>query len=204
MIAKGKLQDRLHPKARGRGDVSLQGYGEIQAAIVALLDAARYAVARNVNALMTAAYWEIGRRIVEFDQGGANRAAYGETLVKQLSEDLTRRFGRGFSRQNLGQMRAFYRSWPVTVICQTPSGKSSPLEALQTLSGKSPGASQIRRFPGEADDLSALAKVFPLPWSVYVRLLSVSNEAARRFYETETLRCGWSVRQLDRQINSQF
>ena len=49
-----------------------------------------------------------------------------------------------------------------------------------------------------------MAKTLPLPWSAYVRLLSVKNEAARRFYETEALRCGWSMRQLDRQVNSQF
>jgi predicted nuclease of restriction endonuclease-like (RecB) superfamily len=55
-----------------------------------------------------------------------------------------------------------------------------------------------------AIDLPALAKTFPLPWSAYVRLLSVRSDAARRFYETEALRCGWSVRQLDRQVNSQF
>jgi len=53
-------------------------------------------------------------------------------------------------------------------------------------------------------DLAALAQAFPLPWSAYVRLLSVKNPQARAFYETETLRCGWSVRQLDRQANSQF
>jgi predicted nuclease of restriction endonuclease-like (RecB) superfamily len=49
-----------------------------------------------------------------------------------------------------------------------------------------------------------LAQALPLPWSSYVRLLSVKSKAARRFYETEILRCGWSVRQIDRQINSQF
>jgi predicted nuclease of restriction endonuclease-like (RecB) superfamily len=49
-----------------------------------------------------------------------------------------------------------------------------------------------------------LARAFPLPWSAYVLLLSVKNPVARRFYETEALRCGWSVRQLDRQINTRF
>jgi DUF1016 N-terminal domain len=66
----------------------------------------QYAVARSINAAMTATYWEIGRRIVEFEQGGADRAAYGDVLVERLAKDLTQRFGRGFSRQNLGQMRA--------------------------------------------------------------------------------------------------
>ncbi|WP_457390848.1 PDDEXK nuclease domain-containing protein [Roseateles sp. P5_E1] len=166
-------------------------YNGIHGDIVALLEAARHAAARSVNALMTASYWEIGRRIVEFEQGGRGRAAYGDALIKRLSEDLTARFGRGFSRQNLWQMRAFYLAWPAEQILQTLSAKSSSLQILQTVSGESMG-------------LPALAQAFPLPWSAYVRLLSVKSEAARAFYETEALRCGWSVRQLDRQVNSQF
>jgi hypothetical protein len=79
---------------------------------------------------MTATYWDIGRRIVEFEQGGTQRAAYGEALIDRLSEDLTRRFGKGVSRQNLGQMRAFYRAWPTDQMCQTVSGKSSRADIL--------------------------------------------------------------------------
>lgn len=153
-------------------------YSAVHSEIVLLLDVARNAAARTVNALMTATYWEIGRRIVEFEQGGSDRAGYGEALIARLSEDLTVKFGRGFSRQNLQQMRSFYLTWSTKAICQTPSGESL--------------------------DLTDLASTFPLPWSAYVRLLSVKNESARSFYEAETLRCGWSVRQLDRQVNSQF
>jgi hypothetical protein len=90
----------------------VQGYDEIQSGIIALLEAAQHTAARSINSLMTATYWEIGRRIVEFEQGGTERAAYGEALIQRLSKDLVCRFGRGFSRQNLGQMRAFYRAWP--------------------------------------------------------------------------------------------
>jgi len=153
---------------------------------------------------MTATYWEIGRRIVEFEQGGAERAAYGDALVERLAKDLTQRFGRGFSRQNLWQMRAFYRAWPVQAICQALPERSSLPEILQTLSGESAVGTAGRQLLRETDGLSAMAKVFPLPWSAYVRLLSVRNETARRFYEIEALRCGWSVRQLERQIDSQF
>lgn len=163
-------------------------YGGLHGDIVALLESARRATARSVNALMTATYWEIGRRIVEFEQGGQDRAAYGHALIARLSTDLSARFGRGFSRQNLQQMRQFYSFWPVAHIRQTPSGDSMAAEMLQTSS---------------AESLS-LAKAFPLPWSAYVRLLSVRDAQARDFYETEALRCGWSVRQLDRQIASQF
>jgi predicted nuclease of restriction endonuclease-like (RecB) superfamily len=153
-------------------------YDGFRSDIVTLLDAARRAAARSVNAVMTATYWDIGRRIVEFEQGGQERAPYGEGLLKRLSADLSTRFGRGFGVVNLQQMRLFYQAWPLAEIQQTASDKS-PARVAST-------------------------QTFPLSWSAYVRLLSVKNEAARHFYETEALRCGWSVRQLDRQINSQF
>ena len=84
----------------------------IRTGIVELLRAARSAAARNVNSIMTATYWEIGRRIVTLEQGGERRAEYGEQLIEQLAGDLTRQFGRGFGRANLRQMRAFYCAWP--------------------------------------------------------------------------------------------
>jgi len=153
------------------------GYAGIRGGIVELLDAARLAAARNVNALMTATYWEIGRRIVEAEQQGKSRARYGEQLIERLSGDLTARFGRGFGVNNLENMRRFFLAHPASEISQTVSGKSG---------------------------LAELAQMFPLPWSAYVRLLSVKGDAARRFYEAEAMRGGWSVRQLDRQISSQF
>ncbi|EMB2824204.1 PDDEXK nuclease domain-containing protein [Pseudomonas aeruginosa] len=167
------------------------GYAGIHGGIVELLDTARQAAARSVNALMTASYWEIGRRIVEAEQQGKRRAGYGEQLIERLSADLTAQFGRGFSRPNLQQMRSFFLTWPIR---QTVSSESSPAP----LSGHSLLAH------GQPARLDELAQVFPLPWSAYVRLLTVKDEHARRFYEAEALRGGWSVRQLDRQIGSQF
>ena len=149
-----------------------------------IIDAARDSAARSVNAAMTAAYWLTGRRIVEFEQSGGERAEYGAALVERLAEDLTARFGRGFSLQNIYNMRLFYLSYPPDRILQTASGESDP--------------------PSVELGFDDLLTAFPLPWSAYVRLLSVRNESAREFYETEALRGGWSVRQLDRQIGSQF
>jgi len=166
------------------------GYATIHKGIIELLNAARRAVAHNVNVLMTASYWEIGRRIVEAEQKGKRRAGYGEQLITRLSADLSARFGRGFSRQNLQQMRSFFLIWPIR---QTVSGElegTLRVEKSQTVSGKF--------------TLVELAQVFPLPWSAYVRLLAVKDDCARQFYETEALHGGWSVRQLDRQIESQF
>ena len=180
------------------------GYGGIHADIVALLDATRRAAARSVNALMTASYWEIGRRIVEFEQGGQARAAYGHALLKRLSADLSSQFGRGFSERNLEQMRLFYLAWQPGQISQTASAKLAAPQNSQTPSANSSTSRIAETASRNLIDLPTLAQSFPLPWSAYVRLLSLKSEAARTFYETEALRCGWSVRQLDRQVNSQF
>jgi DUF1016 N-terminal domain len=98
-------------KSRGIAmtDLSImpEDYDNIRTGIVELLKEARSAAARNVDSIMTATYWEIGRRIVIFEQGGEHRAEYGQQLVEQLARDLPRQFGRGFGRANLGRMRAF-------------------------------------------------------------------------------------------------
>ncbi|ECC9151146.1 DUF1016 domain-containing protein [Salmonella enterica subsp. salamae] len=152
-------------------------YQQIHDGIIRLVDTARTETVRSINAIMTATYWEIGRRIVEFEQGGEARAAYGTQLIERLSVDLSQRYKRGFSTGNLRQMRVFYLYFQHIEIQQTLSGESNSIP---------------------------LSKTFPLPWSAYVRLLSVKDNDARRFYEKETLRNGWSVRQLDRQIATQF
>ena len=172
-----------------------------------LLDSARRTSARAVNTIMTATYWEIGRHIVEFEQGGKERAAYGEELLKQLAQDLSSLHGKGFSRQNLQNMRIFYVSMPPERICQTLSGKFPSAGKRATRSLESEG-SQIASVPLEETgfrDLRALARAFPLPWSSYVELIRHSRSPeALDFYHTEALRGGWSVRQLKRQIDSQF
>ena len=165
----------------GEHDASYQAvFGDVSR----IIDAARGSAVRSVNSAMTAAYWLVGHRIVEFEQSGEERAKYGTALIEQLAADLTQRFGRGFSRQNIQHMRLFYLSYPPDKIRQTVSGESAAASIDVPLTDL-PGA-------------------FLLPWSAYVRLLSVTNAHAREFYETEALRGGWSVRQLDRQINSQF
>jgi hypothetical protein len=105
----------------------------------------------------------IGRRIVEQEQKGATRARYGEELIARLSTDLSARFGRGFGRANLFQMRAFYSAY--RDILQTRSGQleSGGIKKVQTPSG------QLTSALGAAE----LAARFPLPWSHYARLLSV-------------------------------
>ena len=124
--------------SKDKSVLPVPGYAAVSEGIVQLLNAARLAAARNINALMTASYWEIGRRMVEAEQKGKRRAGYGEQLIERLSLDLTQHFGRGFSRQNLQQMRQFFLIWHPEKIRQTLSGEFS---------------------------LGDLSQAFPLPWS---------------------------------------
>lgn len=163
-------------------------YDSVCSGIVDLLNAARFATARSVNALMTATYWEIGRRIVDSEMRGDRRAEYGAQLVERLAMDLTKQFGRGFGSASLWRMRGFYQAWPDKNILATPLREFDNLANAASLHS----------------DAASLAVQFPLPWSAYLRLLAVKKPEARRFYESEALRAGWSVRQLDRQIGSQF
>src|SRR5258706_10085951 len=169
------------------------GYKVVLSGVVELLNAARRASARVVNSLMTATYWEIGRRIVEHEQAGQKRAEYGEEVVSNLSADLTRRFGRGFGPAQVAAMRQFHLTFPLPQNFQSLIGNS---EMVQSAIGES--------LAGTTERLSPVARALPLPWTHYVRLLRVRNLLAREFYAREALSGGWSVRQLDRQINSQF
>ncbi len=170
--------------------VSHKIYQNLLSRISGILQEARRASARAVNAILTATYWEIGRRIVEFEQNGKLTAAYGEEIIGHLAIDLTKRFGKGFSRSNLFQIRMFYVFY---------------IEKIQTLSGFS-CKQKVQKLSAQLPEFSIenIRRAFPLSWSQYVRLLSVKDNNARDFYEAEAIRGGWSVRQLDRQINSLF
>ena len=179
MLYEGMGKKRV-PTELVPAEIDDAAYGVVLADVTDLLESARRGAARSVNSIMTATYWAVGRRIVEFEQEGKGRAAYGTRLIARLSIDLTKRFGRGFGAVNLAQMRKLYQTWPTPSIFQTPSEKSSQ------------------------PDSSSLLPTFPLSWSHYVSLLSVEKPEARTFYEAEALRGGWTVRQLGRQIGTQF
>jgi predicted nuclease of restriction endonuclease-like (RecB) superfamily len=179
-------------------------YTDLLARVSTVLEQGRRSAARTVNAVLAATYWQIGRHIVEHEQGGKRKAGYGEELLQRLADDLTVRFGRGLSRPVLHRMRAFYLGWE---ICSTPSNKlqvrvryelpadEAGGQKVQTVSALSPSTLPF-------DPTANLLDAFPLPWSHYVRLMSVRDDFARWFYEDEAIRGGWSVRQLDRQIST--
>ncbi len=172
------------------GAIIKNNYSALITDISGVLESARKFSARTVNSILTSTYWFIGRRVVEYEQNGSDRAVYGLNLLPRLSSDLTAKFGKGFSVDNLESMRLFYLAYNSESISETPSRKS-PARIPETSS---------RNF-----GLNLLMDAFPLSWSHYVMLVRrVKNEGARKFYESEALRSGWSVRQLDRQISSQF
>ena len=129
--------------------------------IGSLLEKARKDVYYAVNNILVKTYWEIGRKIVEFEQSGKERAEYGSGLLDRLSQDLIVSHGKGFSQRNLRNMRAFYLMFP----------------KWQTVSAK-------------------------LTWSHYCLIMRLDEELARSFYIKEVEKENWSVRVLDRQINS--
>ena len=138
-------------KPTKRTNVPTGHYDSILGDISNVIDTARRSVARSVNSIMTAAYWLVGRRIVESEQKGEKRAGYGEALLEKLAADLTVRYGKGFSVRNVWQMKAFYLAWP---ILQTPSAEFDDLIITQISSAES--------------TLIQIARSFPLPWSAYV------------------------------------
>jgi len=87
-------------------------YSELVKSIGSLLSAARARIASSVNTVLLQTYWNIGKYIVEYEQKGSERAEYGSNLLERLSADLTKRYGKGFSRSNILYMRKFYICFP--------------------------------------------------------------------------------------------
>jgi predicted nuclease of restriction endonuclease-like (RecB) superfamily len=192
------------PRSPAPVDPEIPGYDAVLSGMVELLESARRAASRAVNAAMTATYWEMGRRVVEFEQGGSERARYGEGMLKRLTRDLTLRFDRGFSLTNLKQSRKFfllYRDIEREDTSSSGVGRLPSPQKGQTASDLLDPASPEIAPPRAPETLTPR---FPLPWSHYVQLLKVEKPQARAFYEAEALRCGWTVKQLERQITTLF
>lgn len=131
--------------------------------ISAILSESRKFVVNTVNTAMVKTYFEIGRLIVENEQNGKNRAEYGKETLKNLSERLTKDFGKGFSVENLDRMRFFYRTY---------------------------------------SNSSTVLTNFELSWSHYLFLMRIDNPEERNFYEIESKKSNWSLRELRRQFDS--
>lgn len=179
---------------------------------VLLVHAARQIVVRQTNSVMVFTYFHIGRLIIENEQACKLKAEYGKATIIAISKKLTKEFGKGFSSTNIEQMRSFYKAFPdkqvpepipqtlseefnkpQNVIQTTPE---SPKEIAQTLS------EDFQLLNSETALRKSFADIFPLSWSHYVILSRIDNQEERSFYEIESTQANWSVRELQRQINS--
>lgn len=143
-----------------------------------VLEKAKQNVKTAVNLSMVYAYYEIGRMIVEEEQQGENRAAYGKQLLKELSAYLTSAFGKGYSVDNLKLMRRFYNVYSNDQIGETVFPQ---FENLPTVSS---------------------GRKFYLSWSHYLKLMRIDNVDERHFYEIEAVKNDWSLSELKRQYDS--
>lgn len=161
-----------------------------------LIQSARRGAASVVDTIQVLTNFEIGRRIVEHEQKGAKRAAYGAEVLKELSARLTEEFGKGFSERNLEYMRKFYLLWQSRnlEILQTVSAKLGSFGKTQTPSAKL----TVPPIPQTASgQLGAVP--FTLSWSHYIELMGIKDPDERSFYEIESANTGWNVRELRRQ-----
>jgi predicted nuclease of restriction endonuclease-like (RecB) superfamily len=166
-----------------------------------ILESARSHAVRSVNSAQVVSNWLVGREIVEEEQRGADRAAYGSKLLDQLSRRLTRKFGRGYSRDNLEAFRLFYLGYP-GLISETVSRKFPARSISETVSRKS-SAPLDRSVMTDLDPEWTTGRLHPnLAWSIYRHLLKVGRKEARAFYEIEAIKNSWSARELERQVSS--
>jgi predicted nuclease of restriction endonuclease-like (RecB) superfamily len=177
-----------------------------------LIANARTTVARGVDLLQVHTNFEIGRRIVEEEQRGENRAAYGKAVVKELAERLTSEFGSGFSKSNLEYMRRFYLAYAGRIprIAQSPAGQFGAQSIAQSAAGQfailQAAAAQLDALAIRQSTIDesapAAARPFTLSWTHYILLLGVKNPDERSFYEIEATAQNWTVRELRRQFDS--
>ncbi len=163
--------------------------------IVSLLQSAKQQVVRSVNQTMVITYFEIGRMIVEEQQQGKDKAEYGKAILIELSSVLTKEFGRGFSVDNLENMRRFYLTYGISETLSRISKKGLTVPD-QLKDGKS---ATLLRISEKAQTLSAF---FKLSWSHYLTLMRIDEEEERQFYEIEAFKNNWSIRELKRQYDT--
>lgn len=167
--------------------------------VAELLQNARQQVLRTVNSTMIITYFEIGRIIVEEEQNGNDRAEYGKQLLKGLSQQLTKEFGKGFSVENLDRMRKFYMTYSISSSLMTNSQNRIPQSLTKEF--KSHKTQSLISFSEESISKS-LISFFKLTWTHYIFLMRIDDEKERRFYEIESEKYNWSVRELKRQYDS--
>jgi predicted nuclease of restriction endonuclease-like (RecB) superfamily len=189
-VAKRKIGENQESVTPAEG-AAVGDYEALVAAIAQAHDRAQRQAVQAVNLALTLRNWLIGYHIVEYEQRGSDRALYGERLLDNLSQDLRKRLGRGFGRRNLFTFREFYLRYPIVQSVIAQLGLSLPYPPSVTIS------------PPDWQDDAYFARLFrSLPWTHFIELTRMDDPLKRAFYEVETLKNRWSVRELKRQIDS--
>lgn len=164
-----------------------------------ILDQARQKAYSAVNTAMVEGYWLVGKRIVEEEQQGKERAEYGKEIIKSLAKELTSELGKGFSLSNIKNFRQFYLTFPdLLLISQTVSGEFQNQKS-QTVSGEFDNS--IRQTVSAESPNGIWQTVFAkLSWSHYQTIMRVPNKEAQTYYLKEAAENMWSVRTLERNI----
>lgn len=167
--------------------------------VAELLELARKQVVTTVNLTMVHTYFEIGKMIIEEEQQGEIRAAYGKAILKDLSARLKERFGKGFSEQNLRQMRKFYAIYAFSNKSYPPSLESNK----QKVTKRQKPSVELQNIDLKTNSIPQKPSAkFKLSWSHYLVLMRIENSNERSFYEIEAFEQNWSEPQLKRQYHS--
>jgi len=155
-------------------------------AIQAVLAQARQQTRRSVNQVMVQAYWQVGRLIVEHEQAGAARAAYGAKVLQALAERLAAEFGIGFSASNLRNFRQFFQTFAQDEICDTPCSELSWSHFRQLMRVADPAARAWYAAEASNQTWSVAALTRQIGTLYYQRLLSSQDKAGLKA-EAQTL-----------------
>jgi len=157
-----------------------------------LIQQSQKQVVQNVNSTMVLTYFEIGRMIVDYEQNGKIRADYAKETLKVLSNKLTNQFGKGYSIDNLSRIRKFYLIYNIRISESVIRKLENVPKKDLKIRGNQKSESVIRKFKNP----------FSLSWTHYFLLIKIDDEDERNFYEIESIQNSWSVRELQRQLNS--
>ena len=194
-------------KDKGNKAVSRVRKPSLFARVVALIEEARQKVATVANIAQVYTNFEIGRQIVEEEQGGKRRAEYGKKVVEELSIKLTARFGRGWSMRSLETIRKFYLIYapiPQTVFTESVDNDSlNGVEGIPQTVFAELGGGKSATVLWKSDDNNLANSVSPIPkftlsWSHYLLLMRIADPVERAFYEREATQGNWSFRRLER------
>jgi len=183
---------------------SPENLSPLHAQVRDLILEARNAVARTVNFVTVVQNWEIGRMIVEEEQGGEAKAEYGKYIIKELAKKLTDEFGSSYDVSNLHRFRKFYLTFPIVDALRlqlvTPNNQLDEI-----IDAVRPQSVNIIRH-ALRDKSHFIYKILStkLTWTHYRSLITVDNPKAREFYVKEAVANNWGTRALERQINTLY